>query len=291
MKPRLNSIILSALLVAPALAASPAEDTAARFEEARAALKRPDATPAAAERAFGLMKESAEAGHVPAMAGLAYLYESGIGTKPSHTDAVEWYRRAAEKDHAISQFNLAHLLVSRSQQPGEEAASVVARHAEGVEWYRRAADQGLTRACSAYGIILMRGDYQITADPAKAAPYLIKAADDGDLEAMNALGLMYQSGNGVPRDLATAETFLRRAAHAGHVKARANLGEFLDPNSRDYKHRIEAIAWLILAEEAQDPVAKKVLAIKSQAVSPMDMKASRAKADELRREFRAKPAP
>lgn len=291
MKLRLIPIILLALFANPAHAEVASKDPAARFEEARAVLKKSNVAPAEAERAFGLMKESAEAGHVPAMAGLAYLHESGTGTKKSRSKAVEWYRRASEKDHAISQFNLAHLLVSLGQQPGEEPASVNARFAEGVEWYRRAAEQGLTRARSAYGIILMRGDYQTTADPAKAAPYLLKAADDGDLEAMNALGLMYESGNGVPRDLPTTENYLRKAAQAGHVKARANLGDFLDPNSPDRKRRIEAIAWLTLAAQEQDPVAKRVIAVKSQAVSPADMEDGRAKAEELSREFPAKAEP
>lgn len=290
MKLRLIPIILSALFANLALGEQLTEGAAPGFEEARAVLMRSNVAPAEAERAFTLMKESAESGHVPAMAGLAYLHESGIGTKQSYPEAVEWYRRAAEKEHAISQFNLAQLL-TRGQQPGEEPASVNARLAEGVAWYRRAADQSLTRACSTYGIILMRGDYQITADPAKAVPYLIKAVDDGDLEAMNALGLMHQTGNGVARDHAATETLLRKAAQAGHVKARANLGEFLDPNSNDRSRRIEAIAWLMLAEQAQDPVAKRVLAVKSQAVSPVDMTAGRSKANELRREFPATSAP
>lgn len=290
MKLRLIPIILSSLLVSIALADVTENDSAVRFEEARAILQRADVAPDEAGRAFGLMMGSANGGHVPAIAGVAYLYESGIGTNKSRSKAVEWYRRAAETGHPISQFNLAHLLVTHRQQEGEEPASVNARLAEGVEWYRRAADQGLTRALSAYGVILMRGDYQTTAEPAKAARYLLKAANDGDLEAMNALGLMYQSGNGVPRDLPTSETFLRKAAEAGHVKARANLGEFLDPNSATRERRIEAIAWLSLAAQADDPVAKRVIAVKSNAVSPVDMKAGREKAAKLRREHDANPA-
>jgi hypothetical protein len=288
MKPTFLPVILSALLVLPAAGEDPGNDQAARYEEARAVLKRADVGPEEAARAFGMMKQAAEAGHLPAMKGLAYLYESGTGTKASRAKALEWYRRAAEKDDALARFNLAHLLVSHPQQPGEKPESVLARHAEGVEWYRRAADQGLTRACSAYGIILMRGDYQVTPDPAKAAPYLIKAAGDNDFEAMNALGLMYQSGTGVPLDCGAAETFLRKAAEGGHVKARANLGEMLDPDSQNRARRIEAIAWLTLAEQAQDPVARRILSVKGQAVSPDDMKAGRAMAAELERKAQAK---
>ncbi len=291
MKPMFPPIILSTLLALPAAGGTLESDNASRYEEARAALKRTNPGPEEATRAFGLMKQSAEAGHVPAMKGLAYLYESGIGTKPSRTKALDWYRRAAEKDDPVARFNLAHLLVSHPQQPGEEPESVLARHAEGVEWYRRAADQGLTRACCAYGIILMRGDYQVASDPAKAAPYLIRAADANDFEAVNALGLMYQSGAGVPYDPGVAETCFRRAAEGGHVKARANLGEMLDSNSRDRKRRIEAIAWLTLAEQAQDPVARRILSVKGQAIPPDDMEAGRAMAAELERKMRGKGKP
>lgn len=289
MKPIFLSVILSTLLALPAVGEGSDSDHAARYEEARAVFKQENPSPEDATRAFGLMKQSAEAGHLPAMKGLAYLYESGTGTKTSRGKAVEWYRRAAEKDDPVSQFNLAHLLVSLPQQPGEKPESVNTRMAEGVEWYRRAADHGLTRACSAYGIILMRGDYQVTRDPAKAAPYLIKAADANDLEAMNALGLMYQSGTGVPYDRGVAETYLRKAAEAGHVKARANLGEMLGPDAQDRKRRIEAIAWLTLAEQAQDPVARRILSVKGQAISPDDMKAGRTMAAELDRNMQRKP--
>ena len=288
MKPIYLPILLSTLLALPATAENPVADPAARYEEARAMLKQPNVSPEDATRAFGMMKQSAEAGHVPAMKVLAYLHESGTGTKASRAKALDWYRRAAERNDLVSQYNLAHLLVSGPQQPGESPESVHSRHAEGVEWYRRAADQGLARACSAYGVILMRGDYQVTRDPAKAAPYLVKAADANDPEAMNALGLMYQSGTGVPFDRGAAETYLRRAAEGGHVKARANLGEMLDPNAQDRDRRIEAIAWLTLAEQAQDPVARRILSVKGQAISPDDMKAGRAMAAELERKMQAK---
>jgi TPR repeat protein len=50
------------------------------------------------------------------------------------------------------------------------------------------------------------------------------AAEAGDAEACNELGVCYRFGEGVPLDLAKAATLLSRAAEQGHVLATFNLG-------------------------------------------------------------------
>jgi hypothetical protein len=73
---------------------------------------------------------------------------------------------------------------------------------------------------------------------------------------------------------------------AGNVKAQANLGEHLDPSSKKESLRIEAFAWLFLAEESQNAYAKKILQNKLPVTSPGDVAAARTKAAEIRREIR-----
>lgn len=237
-------------------------------------------------KGFQMMLAVAEKGYLPAIAGVAYLYNVGMGTPKDNATAAKWFRLAAEKEHAISRYNLGKLLVTNEIPLPEGTVDRKTQHDEGVVWIRKAADQGLRDAQAAYGVILLRGDYGTKPDAVAAAGYLKPAADAGNLEAMNALGLMHQTGNGVARDPGESERLYRRAAMGGNVKAQANLGEHLDPSSKKTEQRIEALAWLLIAEESKDVVAKKILALKLPASSPDDVAAAQKKADEIKQTIR-----
>lgn len=267
-------------------AAAPASGAESDYEAARTLLKG-NGGEADARKGFELMLKAANQDHLPSFAGVGYLYNVGMGTAKDLAKAIGWFRKAAERGHAISQFNLAKLLIAEETplQPG--VPDLAAQHQEGLEWLRKAAAQGQGDAKTTYGIILMNGDMGLQRDPAAAAKeYLIPAADSGNTEAMNALGTLYQRGNGVARDQAAAEVLFRKAAMAGNVKAQANLGEHLDPSSKKEASRIEAFAWLFIAEQAKNAYAKKILQNKLPATSPEDVAAARAKAAEIRRQIR-----
>ena len=237
-------------------------------------------------KGFRMMLAAAENGYIPAIAGVAYLYNIGMGTPKDNAAAAKWFRLAAEKEHAISQYNLGKLLVADEIPLPEGSVDRKTQHDEGVEWIRKAADQGVNEARASYGIILFRGDFEMKRDPAAAAGYLKPAAEAGNLEAMNTLGLMYRTGNGVTRDPSASERLLRRAAMAGHVKAQANLGEHLNPLSQNPDQRIEALAWLFVAEASEDPVAKKLLAVKTNAIPLDDVAAGKKKAAEIKQKIK-----
>jgi len=58
---------------------------------------------------------------------------------------------------------------------------------------------------------------------AKALNIWVDLADKGDAEAINALGMMYQSGKGVSRDVGVAARLYKKAANAGLPAAQNNL--------------------------------------------------------------------
>jgi len=67
-----------------------------------------------------------------------------------------------------------------------------------------------------------RSDYAAT-----FAPFVkqgIDLAADGDAEAQNILGAMYENGRGVPQDYAQAAAWYRKAAEQGLADAQYNLG-------------------------------------------------------------------
>jgi TPR repeat protein len=298
MKTKTNSFIpmvLATMLLS--ISPLPAEETtktkdvsSTAYEQAAMALKDTGADDVTKRKSFETMKRLANEGHLKAMAALGYLYQEGVGTPPNPAQAANWYGKAAEKGHAISMYNIARLLVTDLVPLPDGSTDRRPQYAEAVEWYRKAADAGLDAARSAYGIILLRGDYEIKASPAKAAPYLEAAAKTGDLEAMNALGTMYDSGNGVAQSQATSEYWFRKAAEGGHLKARSNLAELLDPSSPNSKRRVEAIAWLLLAEEDKDVVGSKMMVNKGQSFSAEDLLLAKKEAARIRKTLRKSSA-
>ena len=60
-------------------------------------------------------------------------------------------------------------------------------------------------------------------DEVEAARWYRKAADQGQKTAQFNLGLMYQSGRGVPKDEAEAIKWFNKAAEQGHEDAKAYL--------------------------------------------------------------------
>jgi uncharacterized protein len=272
-------LFASALFCLPANAANPV----ALYDEAARVFKDAAADDTAKSAAFGKMKESAEAGHLPAIAAMGYFHDQGIKTPRDPALAEKWFRMAAERGHPVSQYNLAKILVARDTPPPHGNESDLAKQwLEGVDWFHKAAEGGMKEARSAYGIILMRGDYGTKANPRKATTFLIPAAESGDLEAMNALGYLYQTGNGVNQDRAAAEIWFRKAAEGGNIKAMANLGNLLDPGSTNYQQKIEAIAWLRIAEDKRDPVARRILIDKKAMISEADLRQANQLADQLR---------
>jgi TPR repeat protein len=290
MKLRKRALILAlfpslhfAVLAEPAVDSGPSEQT---YESARKLLKG-DGVDKDEKKGFEQMEQAAREGYLPAMAGLGYLYSAGIGVSRNPEKAKEWFRKAAEQGHAISCLNLGKTLVAENRGADHGEGGDVAKLNEGVSWIRKAADLGLNDARTTYGLILLRGEHGVKGDPKAAAQYLIPASD-GDAEAMNALATMYQTGNGVPYDAGAAERLWRKAAMSGHVKAQANLGEFLLGDAENNpQRREEALAWLTIAEQARDAVAQKVLQNHLQTITPDEMSAARKLMAKFRREIAA----
>jgi hypothetical protein len=92
------------------------------------------------------------------------------------------------------------------------------------------------------------------ADYATAVAIWRPLAEKGDADAAFNLGQAYRLGRGVAIDLAAAQTWLRRAANAGHLDAETTLGLLLfDSGSRD-----EALQWLKKAADRGEPRAMLV---------------------------------
>ena len=74
----------------------------------------------------------------------------------------------------------------------------------------------------------MLGDYGIEQNYGDAAIWLRKAADQGNAMAQNTLGVMYERGLGVTKDLTQAAGLFRKAARQDHHRAQVNLGRMYE---------------------------------------------------------------
>lgn len=94
--------------------------------------------------------------------------------------------------------------------------------AQAAAWYRKAADQGDVRAQHSLGFLYEKGS-GVPPDNAVAAQWYRKAADQGFAPAQFSLGLCYVHGKGVPQNYAEAVTWYEKAAQQKNTDAMMNL--------------------------------------------------------------------
>jgi uncharacterized protein len=90
----------------------------------------------------------------------------------------------------------------------------------------------------------------------RAFRYFLLCAEDGDPIAQFNVGLMYRSGEGVPRDDAEAARWYRRAARQGHVTAQYNLGVMYAQGEGVPQDDSEAMRWFQMAADHGDAQAQ-----------------------------------
>jgi len=112
----------------------------------------------------------------------------------------------------------------------------------GRKWLRKAANQGFARAQFFLGLLYEEGQ-GVPRDMAQAVLWYGRAAEQGDLDAQNNLATAYLHGLGTAPDPAKAAAWYRRAAESGHATAQVNLGVVLTRLGR----RDEAVAALSAA--------------------------------------------
>jgi TPR repeat protein len=131
-------------------------------------------------------------------------------------------------------------------------------YATAMRLLRPFADQGNADAQTALGAMYTTGK-GVPRDDAEAAKWFRMAADQGNADAQTALGAMYTTGKGVPRDDAEAAKWFRMAADQGNADAQAQLGIVYSEGygvERDYA---EAAKWFRMAADQGNAFAQTVL--------------------------------
>ena len=188
------------------------------------------------QRAAEWLAKAAEQGHAEASFAIAQCYYEGKGVLKNDGVALHWARAGAEKDHVPSQYMLSVML--QNGEGGRREAS----QAEAL--LAKATEAGYAKAQYASGRKLYaRGDM------AQAAAWLHKAAKQGEANAMCLLGLMYASGQGVPRDVVQSMGFYASAAEAGLAEAQYSLAMALEGGIGIAPDDAQSLHWMRKAAE------------------------------------------
>src|SRR6516165_7780823 len=96
-------------------------------------------------------------------------------------------------------------------------------YAEAAHWYRRAADQGNSEAQNNVGWLYENGR-GVAQDYGEAMRWYRAAADSGGAVGQVNVGRLYANGRGVPQDYSEAMHWYRKAADRGDATAQYDIG-------------------------------------------------------------------
>jgi TPR repeat protein len=250
-------------------------DAQAQFALGRAYF-RGEGAPKDDQQAFAWIEKSAEQGNPDAMTSMGFFYAQGITVPANEEKAVAWFRKGAEAGCGKSMLNLGLTL--------RQAKTMERNHEESVQWLDRAAASGDPDATRTVGQLYFMGDALMMPEREKAYPLVLKAAEAGDPECQNVMGLICLEGLGPEanhKDLEKALHWFRLSAEQGNAKGQSNLAHALGVESPASGKRQEALMWLYMAVDQGEPLADKTLKEIFMSIPPE--LAQRARADVIKK--------
>ena len=159
------------------------------------------------------LKPLAEGGNAKAQYRLGKMANLGQGQPRDKKEAAKWFHLAAKQGLAEAQGALGYLcLVGEGVSQNNDLA---------LEWTRKAAAQG--DATAQFNLSVMYSEqFGIKKNPAESLKWLRKAADQRHVEALNALGSLYEKGQaGVKQNPVLAYMLFDVSAEKGDSAAAA----------------------------------------------------------------------
>lgn len=151
---------------------------------------------------------------------LGAMYYYGQGVPQDHTQALNWYRKAADQGNPQAEYGVGYMY--------DTGHGVQQDFAQAARWFQRAVDKGSRQAECGLAAMYYEGR-GMPQDRAKAVALYRRSADQGDAIAQYDLGRMYYYGLGMPQDRTQARLWFRRSAANGDERAKSLLGLKLKP--------------------------------------------------------------
>jgi TPR repeat protein len=195
---------------------------------------------------LAFLRSLVDRGNPVAQTVLAGVYKSGkLGLTPDLTQAMNWLRKAAEKDPNAEAF------LGWAYSHGE---GVPKNDDEAVSWYRKSAEHGNAMGQSNLAFMYENGR-GVHKDLGEAAKWVQAAAAQNDGGAQFRLAEMYEDGQGVPKDKIAAIMWFILAKQAGapdfmrelHPTTKySGFAFYRHPNKNEYEEaERRAMAWRV----------------------------------------------
>ncbi|NYE22151.1 tetratricopeptide repeat protein [Pigmentiphaga litoralis] len=166
------------------------------------------------------MEARSQAGDAAGTYALARYYSGASGTALDRQKSFDYLLQAASQGHTPAQVDLAFTYYNGNDRVPKDAA-------QAFQWFSKAAAGGSVISQCLLGDFYKNGMGGAPKDGKQAFAWYSKTATTNDRCAPKSqyeLFEAYASGRGVPRNMPTAITWLKRAADAGNPVAQARLG-------------------------------------------------------------------
>jgi len=173
----------------------------------------------------------------------------GAGIKANMTEAVGWYRKAAEQGHAQAQMRLATLMQMGQGLPKDVPGAAAL--------YRKAVAGGNVLAIMLLAELLLDGDEEAEVPANRSAAAEVLGLSMGSFRSrppclgplFHGLASKFRDGAGGPADLPAAMFWFRAAASAGHTDAQYEVGVAYSSGDGLPEDPRRGFAWLGKAAE------------------------------------------
>ncbi|MBF0159905.1 MAG: SEL1-like repeat protein [Magnetococcales bacterium] len=207
---------------------------------------------------------------IKAAVAIGDRYCQGQGIARDESEAMQWYRLAAEQGHADAQNRLGLLYRDgKNGQPDENrmmakiAAITPAMPQQLLK--NRLVGSLLEGASAVQSVLENRIGIGQQHNHREAIKWFRLAAEQGHAQAQNNLGNLYRKGHGTQTNYQEALEWYRRSAAQGYANAQNNLGnmyrigEGVDQNHQEalYWYRLAAAQGHINAQKNMDLILKK----------------------------------
>ncbi|MBC8326382.1 MAG: sel1 repeat family protein [Verrucomicrobia subdivision 3 bacterium] len=215
--------------------------------------------------ALRLVRLSADRGLADAQHMLAIRYEQGRDKELNDKKSFEFYKQAADQGHAAAANQLGVKLLL-----GESTArdALAARN-----YFTRAAEGGYADGMFNLAVQLAPND------EAAAVKWYQRAAQLGQPQALNEMGVRLLTGQGVPKDVEAAARSFRQAAWQGHAEAQHNFAGLCHTGRGVDANEVEAFVWWCQAALSGHEAAARQLEALASKLIPAQRQAAIAKAN------------
>ena len=204
-----------------------------------------------AEAAVKEARLGTELGSPMAMVLLGVLVADGNGVARDYGAAFKLFRDAAKKDHPFASFNLGVMLANGWGTARDDADAIAQFHraaggydplamqilgdayakgrgvtadpAEVERWWKKAGERPQALPEGHRNPMRLAQLGRVEPDTGALVAWYERQARAGELWAQNYVGHLYEAGQWVPQDYATAQTWYRRASEAGFGPAQMSM--------------------------------------------------------------------